>query len=134
MSHEYSFQRPPLTIQERAAFIKVIVSVYCQDDTKERPVIVDKQTGKSQRLPLPCLTACPKPLPYYAVEIEGSTRLSAVRWTVSGKLREPELARSARQTGQLFLPPENKPCELHSSVSELAGTRKEFSLLLVFRV
>jgi len=103
--------RPPLTIQERASLIKVTVAVYYQDDTQERPVIADNQT----------------------IEMEGATRLSAVRWTVSGKLNE-ELVRPARQTGQFLLPPENKPCELHSTVSELAGSSKDCSLLLVFRV
>lgn len=103
--------RPPLTIQERAAFIQVTVTVYYQDDTQEHPVIADKQT----------------------VEVEGSTRLSAVRWTVSGKLNE-QLVRPARQEGQFLLPPDNKPCELHSRVSELAGSSKDCSLFLFFRV
>ena len=66
-------------------------------------------------------------------EVEGSARLSAVRWTVAGKLNE-QLVKPARQTGEFFLPPpDNKPCELHSSVSELAGEGKDCSLLLVIR-
>ena len=48
VSHDEYFSNLPLTIQERAASIRVTVAVYCQDDTHERPVIADKQTGKSQ--------------------------------------------------------------------------------------
>jgi len=104
--------RPPLTIQERAEFIKVTVNVYYRGDTQERHVLAEKQT----------------------VEIEGSSRLSALRWTVSGNLKDQELVRPARQTGQFLLSPDNKVCELHSSISDLAGSRKECSLLLVFRI
>ena len=67
----------------------------------------------------------------YAVEVEGTARLSAVRWTVAGRLNE-QLAKPARQTGEFFLPPD-KPCELHQSVSEFTNSTNECAISLVIR-
>ena len=42
-------QRPPLTMQDRLAFVKVIVDVYYQDETQGGALIgVDKHTRKSR--------------------------------------------------------------------------------------
>ena len=60
---------------------------------------------------------------YYTVEVEGSARLSAVRWTAAGSLND-QLVKSARQTGEFYLPPD-KPCDLHSTVSQYI-TESEF--------
>jgi hypothetical protein len=67
----------------------------------------------------------------YIVEVEGSARLSSVRWTVAGRLDE-RLAKPARQTGEFFLLPD-KLCELHRSVSEFTNASKECALSLVVR-
>src|SRR6266567_4227213 len=55
---------------------------------------------------------------------ESSARLSAVRWTVAGKLNE-QLVRPARQTGEFFLPPDHKACmqtPQHFRVHQLGAT------------
>ena len=54
----------------------------------------------------------------YAVDVEISTRLSAVRWTVAGGLNE-QLARRARQNGEFRFGPDDRPCELQNRVSDL---------------
>lgn len=50
---EYFIQRPPLSIDERAAFIKLTVAVYYQNDTEEPAVGADTQICEYQLLPLP---------------------------------------------------------------------------------
>lgn len=50
---EYFIQRPPLSIDEKASFIKLTVAVYYQNDTQEAAVGADTQICESQRLPLP---------------------------------------------------------------------------------
>jgi hypothetical protein len=68
---------------------------------------------------------------YDTVEVEGSARLSAVRWTVAGRLNE-QLAKPARQTGEFFILPD-KACEMHRSVSEFTNSNKECALSLIVR-
>jgi len=105
--------RPPLTIQERAAQVKVFVSVYYQSGEAESPVPVGE-------VPL---------------EVEGSARLRALRWTVAGSLEEQQLARPARQNGKFLLAPDDKPCELHRSVSELlTDSSNECALKLIVQL
>jgi len=99
--------RPPLTLQERAAQVKVTVTVYYQSEEVE---------GVVSNL---------------IVNVEGSARLHAVRWTVARELDE-QLARRARQTGEFLLSRDDQPCDLNSSVSEIA-TGNECSLKLIVR-
>jgi len=63
--------------------------------------------------------------------VEGSTRLSAVRWslTVGGPLEE-SLTRRMRQGGEFWLLPDTL-CKLHDSISQLAGPSKRLSLRLI---
>ena len=61
------------------------------------------------------------------VFVEESTRLGAVRWTVAGSLEEPHRNR-ARQSGSFLLLPGGTTCELHESISELAGSKKKCTL------
>lgn len=64
------------------------------------------------------------------VPVDGSTRLSAVRWTVAGALDE-SLRKRARQSGEFVLPPDDTPCDLHESVSQFAGSGRRCSLKLL---
>ncbi|KAI0247273.1 hypothetical protein BJV78DRAFT_1285698 [Lactifluus subvellereus] len=101
--------RPPLTVHERPAQVKVTVSV--MDRT----------------------TAGPRVVGHVTFDVESSTRLSAVRWTVAGGLDE-QLARRARQDGEFRFGPDDRPCELHnrvSDLSELTNSNKECVLKLI---
>ena len=69
------------------------------------------------------------PMMRYLVSVEGSVRLSAVRWTVAGALEE-SLKRHVRQDGEFWLLPDTL-CKLHDSISQLAGSSKKLSLRLV---
>jgi hypothetical protein len=62
------------------------------------------------------------------VSVEGSTRLSAVRWTVGGVLEE-SLRRRVRQSGEFWL--SDTLCKLHDSVLQLASYNKRLSLRLM---
>ncbi|KAI9449356.1 hypothetical protein BJY52DRAFT_253062 [Lactarius psammicola] len=62
--------------------------------------------------------------------VEGSTRLSAVRWTVAGALAE-SLIKRARQSGEFLLLPDDTECKLHDPVSQHAGSRKKCALRLI---
>jgi hypothetical protein len=65
----------------------------------------------------------------YSVSVEGSVRLSAVRWTVAGALEESTRKR-VRQGGEFWLLPDTL-CKLHDSISLLAGSSKKLSLRLL---
>ena len=54
---------------------------------------------------------------------ESSARLSAVRWTVAGKLNE-QLVGPARQIGEFFLPLDHKACG-HRSISEFTNSERK---------
>jgi len=95
--------RPPLTNQERAEQIELTVLVY--DTSSGRPVYKDIFT------------------------VEGSTRLSAVRWTVAGSLEEPH-KRRARQRGEFVLASSNTTCDLHETVSQYTGPNRKCALQL----
>lgn len=56
-----------------------------------------------------------------AVDVESSACLRALRWSVAGGLNE-QLGRRARQSGEFLLSPEDRPCELHRTVSEFLTT------------
>jgi hypothetical protein len=62
--------------------------------------------------------------------VEGSTRLSAVRWTVAGALDE-SLRKRARQRGEFVLPPNDTPCDLHEALSQFAGSNRRCTLRLI---
>jgi len=54
-----------------------------------------------------------------------------LRWTVAGSLDEP-LARAARLNGAFLFAQDDKPCELHRSVSELlTDSSNECALKLI---
>ncbi|KAH9035763.1 hypothetical protein EDB85DRAFT_2143515 [Lactarius pseudohatsudake] len=95
--------RPPLTSQERVGPFELTVEVYDRST-----LAVVHQTTYS---------------------VEGSTRLSAVRWTIAGALDE-SLRKHARQNGEFWLLPDAL-CKLHDSVSQLAGSSKRLSLRLI---
>ncbi|KAH9056281.1 hypothetical protein EDB87DRAFT_1687610 [Lactarius vividus] len=95
--------RPPLTSQERVGQFELTVEVYDRST-----VTVVHQTTYS---------------------VEGSTRLSAVRWTIAGALEE-SLRKHARQNGEFWLLPDTL-CKLHDSVSQLAGSSRRLSLRLI---
>lgn len=95
--------RPPLTNQERAEQIELTVLVY--DTSSSRPIYKDM------------------------FPVEGSTRLSAVRWIVAGALEE--LARRrARQRGEFMLVSSNTTCDLHETVSQYTGPNRKCALQL----
>jgi hypothetical protein len=56
-----------------------------------------------------------------------------VRWTVAGALDE-QAAKRARQSGEFLLSPDDKRCELNSSVAEFANSSNECAFKLVVRV
>ncbi|KAH9014239.1 hypothetical protein EDB84DRAFT_1568279 [Lactarius hengduanensis] len=95
--------RPPLTSQERVGPFELTVEVYDRST-----LTVVHQTTYS---------------------VEGSTRLSAVRWTIAGALEE-SLRKHVRQNGEFWLLPDAL-CKLHDSVSQLAGSSKRLSLRLI---
>ncbi|KAH9169941.1 hypothetical protein EDB89DRAFT_1364233 [Lactarius sanguifluus] len=95
--------RPPLTSQERVGQFELTVEVYDRST-----LTVVHQTTYS---------------------MEGSTRLSAVRWTIAGALEE-SLRKHARQNGEFWLLPDAL-CKLHDSISQLAGSSKRLSLRLI---
>ncbi|KAH9018604.1 hypothetical protein EDB85DRAFT_2199075, partial [Lactarius pseudohatsudake] len=95
--------RPPLTSQERVGPFELTVEVYDRST-----LAVVHQTTYS---------------------VEGSTRLSAVRWTIAGALEE-SVRKHARQNGEFWLLPDAL-CKLHDSVSQLAGSSKRLSLRLI---
>jgi hypothetical protein len=64
------------------------------------------------------------------VPVDGSTRLSAVRWTVAGALDE-SLRKRARQRGEFVLPPNDTPCDLHEAISQFAGSNRRCTLRLI---
>jgi len=101
--------RPPLTIQERAAQVKVTATVCYPSEEGE---------GVAGNV---------------IVSVEGSALLSAVRWTVAGAL-EPAFARIARQTGEFLLAPEYKSVELNRTVSEFANASNECAFKFLVRL
>jgi len=101
--------RPPFTMQERAAQVKVTVAVYFEAE-EGREFVGD-----------------------VALETESSARLRSVRWTVAAGLGE-DLARPARQVGEFLLPQDDERCELHRSISEFTNSSNECALRLVVRV
>jgi len=102
--------RPPLTLQEKAALIKVTIDVYYPDEAQENLMV---------------------PIGKVALEVEGSARLSAVRWTAAGNLND-QLVKAARQSGEFYVPPD-KPCDLHAPVSQFTNSSNECALWLVVR-
>ncbi|KAI9435104.1 hypothetical protein H4582DRAFT_2080025 [Lactarius indigo] len=63
--------------------------------------------------------------------VEGSTRLSAVRWTVAGTLTEP-LRKRVRQDGEFrHVSDGDTEYELHDTVSKVAGSKKKCALRLI---
>ncbi|KAF8265882.1 hypothetical protein EI94DRAFT_1734447 [Lactarius quietus] len=100
--------RPPLTSQESADQIELTVEV------------IDTTTNTS--------------LPPTTFFVEGPTRLSAVRWTLAGALKE-SLRIRVRQSDAFWLLglpglPDTQ-CKLHDSVSQLAGYSKKLWLRLI---
>jgi len=85
--------RHSLTVQERAEQIDLTVGVF---DTSSSRFIHE--------------TTFP---------VEGSTRLSAVRWTIAGSLEEPLRSR-VRQRGKFAHHPGETECDLHETVSQIA--------------
>lgn len=71
-----------------------------------------------------------RPIYQTTFPVEGSTRLSAVLWTVAGALEESH-RRRARQSGSFLLLPDETARELHESVSQLAGSSKKCALRLL---
>jgi hypothetical protein len=63
------------------------------------------------------------------VPVEGSTRLSAVRWIVAGALEE-SARRRARQRGEFMLVSSNTACDLHETVSQYTGPNRKCALQL----
>jgi len=101
--------RPPLTIRERAAQVKVTATVCYPSEEGE---------GVAGNV---------------IVSAEGSALLSAVRWTVAGAL-DPAFARIARQTGEFILLPEDKTVELNRTVSEFANSSNECTFKFLVRL
>ncbi|KAH9017890.1 hypothetical protein EDB84DRAFT_1442629 [Lactarius hengduanensis] len=98
--------RPPLASQVKVEQIELTVAVY------------DGSTSKSNHVHQTTFL------------VEGSTRLSAVRWTVAGALAEP-LRKRARLGGEFRLVSEDTECELHDTVSQVAGSKKKYTLKLI---
>ena len=63
--------------------------------------------------------------------VEGSTRLSVVRWTVAGALDDPLRKQRASQNGEFVLLPNETPCKLHETVSQFAGSGRRCTLRLI---
>ncbi|KAH9007399.1 hypothetical protein EDB84DRAFT_1572927 [Lactarius hengduanensis] len=98
--------RPPLASQVKVEQIELTVAVY------------DGSTSKSNHVHQTTFL------------VEGSTRLSAVRWTVAGALAE-QLRKRARLGGEFRLVSEDTECELHDTVSQVAGSKKKYTLKLI---
>ena len=64
------------------------------------------------------------------VPVEGSTRLSVVRWTVAGALEQSPRKQRAHQSGEFVLLPDDTPCDLRQSISQFAGSGRRCSLRL----
>ena len=65
------------------------------------------------------------------VPVDGSTRLSVVRWTVAGSLEESPRKGRAHQSGEFVLLPDETPCDLQESISKFAGSGRRCSLRLI---
>ena len=115
-------QRPSLTVQEIAEQIDLTIGVY--DTSSAR--FVHNTTCKSQVVPAPLLILTKDSV---LVSVEGSTRLSAVRWTIAGSLEEPLRGR-VRQDGQFVIHQDSTPCDLHETVSQCAGSSRKCMLRL----
>jgi len=63
------------------------------------------------------------------LSVEGSTRMSAVRWTVAGALDE-SLRRRVRQRGVFMLLSDDTACDLHEAVSQFAGSGRKCTFRL----
>ncbi|KAH8990442.1 hypothetical protein EDB86DRAFT_3080426 [Lactarius hatsudake] len=100
--------RPPLASQGKVEQIELTVAVYDGSTSESKSNHVHQSTFL----------------------VEGSTRLSAVRWTVAGALAEP-LRKRARQGGEFRLVSEDTECELHDTVSQVAGSKKKYTLRLI---
>jgi hypothetical protein len=117
-----AMQRPPLTSQENAEQIEIIIDVYDRSTSTVLHQAIRESPAASH------LSLCSQSSAGL-VSVEGSTRLSAVRWNVGGGLEE-SLRRRVRQSGDFWLLPDTL-CNLHDSVSQLAGYNKRLSLRLM---
>jgi hypothetical protein len=101
--------RPALTLydtREGHTLIEVTVNAYIvkKRDLGILVALTNSHSHVSSEVyPLPRFDGMALNNVHYAVEVERSARLSAVRWTVAGKLNE-QLVWPARQTGEFFLP------------------------------
>ena len=121
-----AIQRPPLTNQENVEQIELTVEIF--HALTEAPTLLHQTACKFPVVPL-ASECVHSPVIRYLVSVEGSVRLSAVRWTVGGALEE-SLKRRVRQDGVFWLLPDTL-CKLHDSISQLAGSSKKLSLRLL---
>lgn len=103
--------------KDRMDRLNRLLNIRTQESAEQIELILDVYDGSTSTV-----------LHQAILSVEGSTRLSAVRWTVGGVLEE-SLRRRVRQSGEFWL--SDTLCKLHDSVLQLASYNKRFSLRLM---